>query len=87
MCVYASGWHTVTFCISCPEKAGSNSFNTKRHMLSLTPKQFVIAMQEAARVAGRHISIIRTAGAGPDHPIDPAYPEGAYLKNVLLLVT
>lgn len=56
-------------------------------MLSLTPKQFVIAMQEAARVAGRHISIIRTAGAGPDHPIDPAYPEGAYLKNVLLLVT
>lgn len=45
------------------------------------------SMQEAARAAGRHISILRSAGASPDHPIDPGYPEGAYLKNVLLLVT
>ena len=44
-------------------------------------------MQEAARAAGRHISILRIAGAGPDHPTDPGYPEGLYLKNVLLLVT
>ncbi len=43
-------------------------------------------MQEAARAAGRHFSILRSAGSGPDHPIDPGYPEGAYLKNILLLV-
>ena len=48
---------------------------------------FCVYMQEAARAAGRHISILRIAGAGPDHPTDPGYPEGLYLKNVLLLVT
>ena len=48
---------------------------------------FFVGMQEAARAAGRHISILRIAGAGPDHPTDPGYPEGLYLKNVLLLVT
>ncbi len=47
----------------------------------------VVCMQEAARAAGRHISILRNAGAGPDHPVDPGYPEGAYLKNVMVLVT
>ena len=44
-------------------------------------------MQEAAWAAGRHVSVLRVAGAAPDHPIDTGYPEGAYLKNVLLLVT
>ena len=48
---------------------------------------FFVEVQEAARAAGRHISILRIAGAGPDHPTDPGYPEGLYLKNVLLLVT
>lgn len=43
-------------------------------------------MQEAARAAGRHISILRSAGAAPDHPIEPGYPEGEYLKNLLVLV-
>ncbi|KAL0039616.1 hypothetical protein WJX77_003474 [Trebouxia sp. C0004] len=47
---------------------------------------FLPALKEAARAAGRHFSILRSAGSGPDHPIDPGYPEGAYLKNVLLLV-
>lgn len=45
-----------------------------------------VIMQEAAKSAGRHISVLRSAGAAPDHPIDPGYPEGAYLKNLLLLV-
>lgn len=48
---------------------------------------FLPMLKEAARVAGRHISILRVAGAGPDHPTDPGYREGLYLKNVLLLVT
>eukprot|EP00891_Asterochloris_glomerata_P001710 jgi/Astpho2/1710/e_gw1.00032.69.1_t len=32
------------------------------------------------------ITIVRMAGAAPDHTLDPAYPEGAYLTNVLLRV-
>jgi 23S rRNA (cytosine1962-C5)-methyltransferase len=34
--------------------------------------------------AGRHGRIIRSAGAGPDHPIHPALPESAYLKCLVL---
>lgn len=42
--------------------------------------------QGAASMAGRKITVLRQAGAAPDHPIDPSYPEGAYLSNVLLRV-
>lgn len=37
-------------------------------------------------MSGRKITFIRQAGAASDHPIDPAYPEGAYLTNILLRV-
>lgn len=30
--------------------------------------------------AGRNASLIRSAGAGPDHPVHPMLPESAYLK-------
>jgi 23S rRNA (cytosine1962-C5)-methyltransferase len=33
--------------------------------------------------AGRSATLIRTAGAGPDHPIHPALPETAYLKTLV----
>lgn len=56
--------------------AALNGFNPNVHA----------TVQEAAKSAGRHISVLRSAGAAPDHPIDPGYPEGAYLKNLLLLV-
>ncbi|GFP81672.1 ribosomal rna large subunit methyltransferase i [Phtheirospermum japonicum] len=40
----------------------------------------------AASMSGRKITIVRQAGAGCDHPVDPSYPEGQYLSNVLLRV-
>ena len=30
--------------------------------------------------AGREASLLRQAGAGPDHPVHPMLPETAYLK-------
>jgi len=33
--------------------------------------------------SGRSASLIRTAGAGPDHPVHPMLPEGAYLKALV----
>ncbi|KAH7679056.1 23S rRNA (cytosine(1962)-C(5))-methyltransferase protein [Dioscorea alata] len=47
---------------------------------------FLRILQGAASMAGRKITILRQAGAACDHPIDPSYPEGAYLTNYLLRV-
>ncbi|XP_078433544.1 S-adenosyl-L-methionine-dependent methyltransferases superfamily protein [Wolffia australiana] len=47
---------------------------------------FLNILQSAAAMAGRKITVLREAGAACDHPIDPAYREGAYLSNVLLRV-
>ncbi|CAA0815473.1 S-adenosyl-L-methionine-dependent methyltransferases superfamily protein [Striga hermonthica] len=47
---------------------------------------FLRVLQGAASMAGRKITIIRQARAGCDHPLDPSYPEGEYLSNVLLRV-
>nr|XP_009794742.1 PREDICTED: uncharacterized protein LOC104241503 [Nicotiana sylvestris]XP_016486212.1 PREDICTED: ribosomal RNA large subunit methyltransferase I-like [Nicotiana tabacum] len=47
---------------------------------------FLRILQGAASMAGRKITVVRQAGAACDHPIDPAYPEGAYLTNILLRV-
>ncbi|KAK9086108.1 hypothetical protein Sjap_026519 [Stephania japonica] len=37
--------------------------------------------QGAASMAGRKITVLRQSGAACDHPIDPSYPEGAYLST------
>ena len=34
--------------------------------------------------AGRNSRILRTAGAGGDHPVHPQLPQTAYLKSILL---
>lgn len=47
---------------------------------------FTRILQGAASMAGRRVTVLRKAGAACDHPIDPSYPEGAYLSNVLLRV-
>ncbi|EPS73957.1 hypothetical protein M569_00795, partial [Genlisea aurea] len=47
---------------------------------------FLRILQSAALRAGRKITVIRRSGASCDHTIDPAYPEGEYLSNVLLRV-
>lgn len=39
------------------------------------------------RQGGRHVArVLASAGAGPDHPIPPAFPEGRYLACLTLLV-
>nr|XP_043628859.1 ribosomal RNA large subunit methyltransferase I [Erigeron canadensis] len=48
--------------------------------------QFLPVLQGAASMAGRKITVVRQGGAACDHPIDPSYPEGAYLSNILLRV-
>ncbi|KAM7269403.1 hypothetical protein ACFE04_024900 [Oxalis oulophora] len=47
---------------------------------------FLRVLQGAATMAGRKITVVRQDGAACDHPIDPSYPEGEYLSNVLLRV-
>ncbi|KAK1304834.1 hypothetical protein QJS10_CPB11g01676 [Acorus calamus] len=47
---------------------------------------FLHILQGAASAVGRKITVVREAGAACDHPIDPSYPEGAYLTNYLLRI-
>ncbi|KAI3969744.1 hypothetical protein MKX01_037946 [Papaver californicum] len=47
---------------------------------------FLRTIQGAAAMAGKKITVLRQAGAACDHPIDPSYPEGTYLSNILLRV-
>jgi 23S rRNA (cytosine1962-C5)-methyltransferase len=46
--------------------------------------EFAEAVRRGLADAGRSGRIIRTAGAGPDHPVHPALPETAYLKSTTL---
>lgn len=46
--------------------------------------EFAEAVRRGLADAGRTGRIIRTAGAGPDHPVHPALPETAYLKSTTL---
>ncbi len=45
---------------------------------------FAEAVRRGVADAGRSGRIIRTASAGPDHPVHPALPESAYLKTMTL---
>jgi 23S rRNA (cytosine1962-C5)-methyltransferase len=45
---------------------------------------FAGAVRRGVADAGRSGRIIRTAGAGPDHPVHPALPETDYLKTMTL---
>lgn len=40
----------------------------------------------AAREAGRRVQVLEVTSQGADHPVPPAFPEGRYLKFVLLRV-
>lgn len=56
-------------------------------LMSYDPKwTFLRILQNAASMANRKITVVCHAGAATDHPIDPSYPEGAYLTNYLLRV-
>jgi 23S rRNA (cytosine1962-C5)-methyltransferase len=45
---------------------------------------FLAILAEAARRAARSVTIAALHGAAPDHPIRLGFPEGRYLKFVLL---
>jgi 23S rRNA (cytosine1962-C5)-methyltransferase len=46
--------------------------------------EFSEAVARALADAGRTGRVLRTAGAGPDHPVHPMLPESAYLKSLTL---
>jgi len=46
--------------------------------------EFAAAVARGLEDASRSGRIIRTSGAGPDHPVHPLLPESAYLKAVVL---
>ncbi|ESQ29843.1 hypothetical protein EUTSA_v10011478mg [Eutrema salsugineum] len=48
--------------------------------------KFLGILQSAAAMAGKKITVVREAGAASDHPLDPSYPQGQYLSNILLRV-
>ncbi|PQQ15355.1 Pseudouridine synthase/archaeosine transglycosylase [Prunus yedoensis var. nudiflora] len=65
---------------------GALSRNESWDIVILDPPKLAPRKKGAASAAGRKITILREAGAACDHPIDPSYPEGKYLSNILLRV-
>jgi 23S rRNA (cytosine1962-C5)-methyltransferase len=47
---------------------------------------FAEAVRHGLVEAGRVGRILRSSGAGPDHPVHPALPESAYLKALTLML-
>jgi 23S rRNA (cytosine1962-C5)-methyltransferase len=50
-------------------------------------ESFERMLAAAARDAGRRITVLYRGSQGPDHPVPPAFPEGRYLKFLLLGVS
>jgi 23S rRNA (cytosine1962-C5)-methyltransferase len=48
------------------------------------PELFEKIVLGAVRDAGKTAQLLRILGAGPDHPVNLAHPEGRYLKGLLL---
>jgi 23S rRNA G2069 N7-methylase RlmK/C1962 C5-methylase RlmI len=47
---------------------------------------FVDIVAAAARKVRRHVVVLRDAGAAPDHTLDPHFPHGKYMTNLLVRV-
>jgi 23S rRNA (cytosine1962-C5)-methyltransferase len=52
----------------------------------VTMDDFTAAIAGACADAGRRAQVVHAGGAGPDHPVSVAFPEGRYLKFLLLRV-
>jgi 23S rRNA (cytosine1962-C5)-methyltransferase len=50
---------------------------------NIAPERFAAECAAGIARTGRAASLIRSAGAGPDHPVHPALPESAYLKALV----
>ena len=51
------------------------------------PAEFQEAVASGIAAAGRRAVMVHVRGAGPDHPVLPAFPEGRYLKFLVLAVS
>ena len=51
---------------------------------AMTPELFDQVVAEAARDAGRSFQVVARTGAGADHPVALDFPEGRYLKGLVL---
>ena len=52
----------------------------------VSPNDFREVLAQAARRAGVRTQVVHEAGHAPDHPLRPEFPEGRYLKFVVLRV-
>jgi 23S rRNA (cytosine1962-C5)-methyltransferase len=50
---------------------------------NIPPDRFAVECAQGLLRAGRRATMIRHAGAGPDHPVHPLLPESAYLKALV----
>jgi 23S rRNA (cytosine1962-C5)-methyltransferase len=50
---------------------------------NIPPERFAAECAQGLLRAGRRATLIRSAGAGPDHPVHPLLPESAYLKALV----
>jgi 23S rRNA (cytosine1962-C5)-methyltransferase len=53
----------------------------------ISPELFEKIVLGAVRDAGKTAQLLGPLGAGPDHPVNLAHPEGRYLKGLLLCLT
>jgi 23S rRNA (cytosine1962-C5)-methyltransferase len=53
----------------------------------IDPELFEKIVLGAVRDAGKTAQLLRPLGAGPDHPVNLAHPEGRYLKGLLLCLS
>jgi 23S rRNA (cytosine1962-C5)-methyltransferase len=50
---------------------------------NISMERFAVECAAGILKSGRQASLIRSAGAGPDHPAHPFLPESAYLKSLV----
>jgi 23S rRNA (cytosine1962-C5)-methyltransferase len=50
---------------------------------NVSPDDFAAEVVRGLGAAGRSGRLLRTASAGPDHPVHPLLPETAYLKALV----
>ena len=50
---------------------------------NIPPERFAAECAAGLQRSGRRAALIRSAGAGPDHPVHPMLPESAYLKALV----
>jgi 23S rRNA (cytosine1962-C5)-methyltransferase len=54
---------------------------------NISMERFQLECATGIARADRHATLIRAAGAGPDHPVHPFLPESAYLKTLVFAIS